>query len=778
MLVFFIVAIYHADLFISVFTRKVQDVSYPENKYDSSGGLVLMAVQPIKEQGKIIGAVVVGTLLNRNYQIVDLLSQHTGGARASLFALDSQVSTNVPDPENDGNSRAIGTRASMEVVNAVLEQGQKFNRKSNLVGEGYLSTYVPLYDHNHELSLQAKPVGMAFVGRPEVEVQNLLNNLFLASSGVVGGVLLLSGFAALGFSSILARPVRRLANFAQQIRDGDQEAQLDWTWRQDEIGVLTRRLNWMSETMSTNQSRLRAQERLQQESAETTQLFASIPLRIRASLNLEDILQTAVQEVQQALKTDRVLIYCLDSNWSGAIVAQAVAHGKSEALGIHVKTDWVQPSYKTYSVFMDEVIHQPSLLECEIQTKKASFLADMVTPIIVNNQLYGLLISQDHSDQERPKLEIDLFKHLATQTGIMLEQSNLLEQFEQARIESERKQIEQREYKESLQRQLVNLLSDFEGANNGDLTVQAEVTTDELGTVADIFNSILGNLRYLVSQVAETAAQVNSSVCENDCFIYQVSEQVFTQSSDIANALNSIEQMARSLQTVTDSATALTVVAHTACSTAEAGGEQINRAAQSSLILRSSVTETANNVNRLSQSSEEIGKALFSLNQIAQQTNVLAINASIEAARAGEAGRGFGVVAEGVSKLSAQAAITTREIEQIVGNIQRETGAVAKSTELGTTQVSEASYLIESANKSLVLVLELCRQFEHLAQSNSTATGTQTQVAELIYHLMKKIDSESDISSVHQLANSLEKSVAITHQLQTKIGVFKLDSPN
>jgi HAMP domain-containing protein len=81
---------------------------------------------------------------------------------------------------------------------------------------------------------------------------------------VVGGVLLLWGFAALGFSSILARPVRRLANFAQQIRDGDQEAQLDWTWRQDEIGVLTRRLNWMSETMSTNESRLRAQERLQQ----------------------------------------------------------------------------------------------------------------------------------------------------------------------------------------------------------------------------------------------------------------------------------------------------------------------------------------------------------------------------------------------------------------------------------------------------------------------------------------------------------------------------------
>jgi methyl-accepting chemotaxis protein len=101
--------------------------------------------------------------------------------------------------------------------------------------------------------------------------------------------------------------------------------------------------------------------------------------------------------------------------------------------------------------------------------------------------------------------------------------------------------------------------------------VHAEVTADELGTVADIFNSILANLRYLVSQVAETAVQVNSSVCENDGFIHQISEQIFTQSSDIANALNSIEQMARSLQAVTDSATELTVVAQTACSTAEAG---------------------------------------------------------------------------------------------------------------------------------------------------------------------------------------------------------------
>jgi len=691
-----------------------------------------------------------------------------------LFGYDSQVATNVPDPESGDKFRAIGTRASIEVVDAVLS-GHKFSVKSNLLGQTYLSVYVPLYDY------QARPVGIAFVGKPESEVLSLLNNLSMYGFGLGGGVLLLTGCAALGFSSILSRPIRLLSDFAERVRDGERETQLDWTWRQDEVGVLTRRLNWMSETISNNEAMLRSQSRMHRESAEINQMFASIPLRIRASFIVSDILQTAVEEVQQALKTGRVLIYRLDDsncNWSGFIAAQALAPGKSEVLGVEIKTDRVHSRHRdTLSrSFMDETIYQSSLLECEIRTEGAVFAADMVAPIWVDSQLFGLLICHDYSGRTRQQLEIDLFRHLATQTGVTLEQASLLEQVEQARIADEMARIEQREYQGNLQVQLINLLSDIEGASNGDLTVRAEVTDGEIGTVADIFNAIVESLRSLVTSVKQAANQVNVSVGENDGAIRHLVDEASIQASDMKSAVRSIEQMQRSLQAVADNASVAAVAALKASSTVEAIDVTIDYAVQNSLILRETVTATANSVLRLGESSQQIDQAMFSLNQIAQQTNVLAINASIEAARAGECGRGFGVVAEGVVKLSAQSAAATREIEQIVENIQRDTSVVAKAMELGTTQVSEVGNKIEAAKKSLARIKDICHQVEHLAQSNSTATGTQAQIFELLCNLMNRIDSESDrqIVSIRQLANSSLESVEIVQHLNLAVEAFKI----
>ena len=139
----------------------------------------------------------------------------------------------------------------------------------------------------------------------------------------------------------------------------------------------------------------------------------------------------------------------------------------------------------------------------------------------------------------------------------------------------------------------------------------------------------------------------------------------------------------------------------TASTNATEGGKAMDRTVESIVQLRETVGETAKKVKRLGESSQQISKVISLINQIALQTNLLAINASIEAARAGEEGRGFAVVAEEVGQLAAQSAAATKEIEQIVENIQLETSQVVEAMELGTTQVVEGTHLVEEAKQSL-----------------------------------------------------------------------------
>lgn len=763
--------------------QKIQGLSkqnqpFPENKFNHEGGLVIMAVQPIKTDGKIVGTVIVGTLLNRNYQIVDELRQNRG-ATAALFAKDSQVSTNVPDPDNDFRSRAIGTWASMEVVDAVLERRQKFLGTANMLGNNYLSAYSPLYDHRHELSRQAKPVGMAFVGKPETEVQPVLTNLSLGIYGIGGSGLLLASLIAVGLSSILARPTRRLSNFAQLVQDGERETRLKPNSRQDEIGILTRQLNWMSDTISTNELIIRHQETLRCEDAERTQLFASIPLRLRASFNSEEILQAAVEEIRQALGTEQVLIYHLDSdsNWSGIIAAQSVALGKSEALGIKIKAPWIEPSYGEFYRYQNKSVCQIELLECEVKTEMGGFMANMVAPILVNEQLFGLMISHDYKGRERQQSEIELFKYLATQTGITLEHASLLEQVEEARIADEIAAIKQREDKENLQHQLLELLNDIGNTCSGDLTVCAEVTDSEIGTVADAFNATLESICQRVSQIRNIATQVNASVLENAGTVSQLRDEVFQQSEEITYIFRTMEQMTQSMRTVADNAHKLAVVARTAFTAGANEGKAVKCRVQNILNSQSVNSNKENEMIRLDEAFKQISNVISSIDQISLQTNFLAINASIEAARVGEGGRGFGVVAEEVGKLATQSTFANREMERLFKDIQQEMSDMFKERATDSQAVRQTE-LAEDIKKDLVPIFGMSDQIEQLAQSVSSAATSQIQIAELVTHSVQRIakDSERTSNSSHQLAGSLEVSVELAQHLQSAVNVFKVST--
>ncbi|MBW4620662.1 MAG: HAMP domain-containing protein [Cyanosarcina radialis HA8281-LM2] len=347
-------------------------------------------------------------------------------------------------------------------------------------------------------------------------------------------------------------------------------------------------------------------------------------------------------------------------------------------------------------------------------------------------------------------------------------QTLLAEQQEAAEQEKRRNQ--------ELQQELIALLSDVQGASEGDLTVRAEVSAGEIGIVADFFNSIVENLRDIVTQVKQAASQVNSSIGENEGAISELADEAIEQASQITQTLNSVEEMTRSIQQVAGNAQTAAEVARTASNTAQVGGTAMDRTVESILQLRETVAETAKKVKRLGEASQQISKVISLINEIALKTNLLAVNASIEAARAGEEGRGFAVVAEEVGQLAAQSASATKEIERIVETIQLETSEVVEAMELGTTQVVAGTRLVEETKQSLAQIVDVSRQIDQLVASISTATDSQAQTSKSVTELMEQIAmaSERASNSSRQVSSALQDTVGIAQQLQDSVGTFKV----
>ncbi len=344
--------------------------------------------------------------------------------------------------------------------------------------------------------------------------------------------------------------------------------------------------------------------------------------------------------------------------------------------------------------------------------------------------------------------------------------------------EAQRKAQEQEQAKEDLQRQVIRLLDDVEGAARGDLTVQAEVTADVLGAVADSFNLTIQNLREIVQQVSAAALQVTKSSSENEMFARSLSADALRQAEELAVTLNSVQVMTESIQRVADSAREAEEVARSASSTALRGGEAVERTVAGILEIRETVAETTRKVKRLAESSQEISKIVALISQIASRTNLLALNASIEAARAGEAGRGFAIVADEVRQLADRAAKASKEIEQIVLQIQSETSGVMTAMEEGTQQVIEGTKLAEQAKRSLEDIIQVSNRIDVLVRSITADTVEQTDTSRAVAQVMQSVELTAQETSQEsqRVSASLQNLVGVARDLLTSVERFKVES--
>ncbi len=346
--------------------------------------------------------------------------------------------------------------------------------------------------------------------------------------------------------------------------------------------------------------------------------------------------------------------------------------------------------------------------------------------------------------------------------------------------EAQRKAQEQEQAREDLQRQVIRLLDDVEGAARGDLTVQAEVTADVLGAVADSFNLTIQNLREIVQQVKTAALQVNKRSSENESFARSLSSDALRQAEELAVTLNSVQVMTDSIQRVAESAREAEEVARSASSTALKGGEAVERTVAGILQIRETVAETARKVKRLAESTQEISKIVALIATIASRTNLLALNASIEAARAGEAGKGFAIVADEVRQLADRAAKASKEIEKIVMQIQSETNLVMRAMEDGTQQVLEGTKLAEQAKRALDDIIQVSNRIDVLVRSITADTVEQTDTSRSVAQVVRSVEKTAQDTSQEsqRVSESLQILVKVAGDLLSSVERFRVDNSN
>jgi twitching motility protein PilJ len=335
----------------------------------------------------------------------------------------------------------------------------------------------------------------------------------------------------------------------------------------------------------------------------------------------------------------------------------------------------------------------------------------------------------------------------------------------------ERAAKEQAAQNDRNQQAILRLLDEMGSLADGDLTVEATVTEDITGTIADSFNFAIEELRKLVATVNDTALMVDAATKQTENTAAHLAKAADNQAKEINAATESIVSMAASIEEVSGNAERSSDVARHSVEVAHKGGEAVRRTIDGMNAIRETIQETSKRIKRLGESSQEIGNIVELINDIAEQTNILALNASIQASMAGEAGRGFAVVADEVQRLAERSTNATRQIEVLVRTIQSDTNEAVVSMERSTTDVVGGALLAENAGAALDEIEQVSNQIASLVQNISSSARQQAGSAADVTRRTTRLREIGDqtgqattataasISKLSELATQLRKTV-------------------
>ncbi|MFT6031919.1 MAG: twitching motility protein PilJ [Arenicella sp.] len=326
------------------------------------------------------------------------------------------------------------------------------------------------------------------------------------------------------------------------------------------------------------------------------------------------------------------------------------------------------------------------------------------------------------------------------------------------------------------QESILKLLDEMSALADGDLTVEAEVTDQITGAIADSVNFAVIEMRELVSQINRASIEVANESEQAVSNAQSVSQSNITQSGQISEAAVLMQQVSNGMREMSEQASSSSVMATESLLAASQGAQAVRDTIEGMDDMREQIQDTSKRIKRLGESSQRIGDIVALIDDIAEQTNILSLNAAIQASMAGEAGRGFAVVADEVQSLAERSTEATKKIGELVTTIQNDTNDAVLSMEKATQQVVSGTKVADSAGKALAEIESVSKRLSGLVEGISKGSNEQ---AETVIKVSEKValvsDSSTDTSrKAQESANSISKLLELAKDLETSVSRFKL----
>ena len=304
-----------------------------------------------------------------------------------------------------------------------------------------------------------------------------------------------------------------------------------------------------------------------------------------------------------------------------------------------------------------------------------------------------------------------------------------------------------------------------------------EITSqDEIGKAGTALNSMKNNLRAVMQSIASTAEHVASASEEISASATQTANGSETQKDQVHQVATAMQEMSSTVHEVSENCNKAAESSHKAAATAREGGAIVEDTLTLMRSIADSVRESAKSVQELGSRSDQIGKIVGVIDDTADQTNLLALNAAIEAARAGEQGRGFAVVADEVRKLAERTTKATKEIAEMIQSVQAETRGAVDKMQSGTQQVEKGVEVTAKAGASLKQIIGQAEHVGEMVTHIATAANEQSSATEQVNNNMEQINRlvAESAEGAQQSAKACEQLSSLAFELQNLVSRFKL----